>query len=88
MNAAPRTNTAAVISLVCGIASWVVLPFLAAIGAVVAGHIARSQIRKDPPQEGDGFAIAGLILGYLNLALALAAIALLVILVAVGINWH
>ena len=88
MNAAPRTNTAAIISLVCGIASWVALPFLAAIGAVVAGHIARAQIRKDPPQEGDGFAIAGLILGYLNLALALAAAALLVIIFAVGVNWH
>lgn len=88
MAAAPRTNTAAVISLVSGIASWVLLPFIAALVAVVTGHMARSQIRQDPPQDGDGYAVAGLILGYLNLALVLALFALLVILVVVGFRYQ
>ena len=88
MTATPRTNTAAVISLVSGIASWVLLPLVAALVAVVAGHMARSQIRQDPPQDGDGYAVAGLILGYLNLALVLAIFALLVILVVVGFQYQ
>jgi hypothetical protein len=77
MNAPARgTNTASVVSLACGIGAWVALPLVLAIAAIVAGHMARAQIRREP-QDGDGMALAGLILGYANLVVALlVAIAL------------
>jgi hypothetical protein len=62
---APRqTNALAITSLVCGICQipfW----FLAGIPAIICGHIARSQIRQTG-EDGDGMALAGLILGYLG----------------------
>ena len=73
------TNTNAVVALVAGIASWVLLPVLGAIVAVVVGHMARQQIRRDPYQAGDGMAVAGLVLGWIQIGLALLALVVLFI---------
>ena len=76
------TSTAAIVSLSFGIAGWVLLPLLAAIVAIVAGHMARAEIRRSQGAlQGDGLAIAGLILGYGNLLLMLAV----VLMIAVGV---
>jgi hypothetical protein len=66
MNAPMRqTSTLAIISLVAGILGWTLAPLLGSIGAVVCGHLARAEIRREPDRlEGDGFAIAGLVLGW------------------------
>ena len=71
-----RTSGTAIASLSFGVLSWVVLPFIGAILAVVLGHSARKEIGRAPPGtiEGDGMAIAGLILGWAHLALFLVAI--------------
>jgi hypothetical protein len=72
MNTPSRTtSTTAIVSLVFGIICWVAIPFIGAIVAIVCGHIARTEIRNAPPGSvnGDGMAVAGLILGYLHLAL-------------------
>jgi hypothetical protein len=73
MSAAPKpTSTYAILSLTFGVIAWLMAPLLGAIVAVVCGHLARAEIRRSPhPLEGDGMAIAGLILGYLQIALAL-----------------
>ena len=93
MNALPsahRTTSAlAVVSLVSGIAAWCMLPVVGAIGAIVCGHLARGEIRRAPDRlEGDGLAIAGLVLGYVQLAfgliVALFAIAALVLGLSIG----
>lgn len=82
----PRpTSTAAIVSLVSGIASWVMLPFLAAIVAIVAGHMARAEIRRSGA-EGDGLALAGMILGYANLVLSLLVLAVVFFGLA-GLGW-
>lgn len=63
---APRTSPLAVWSLVLGILS---LPcaVLAAIPAVICGHIALKNIRKSAgAQTGGGLAVAGLVMGYLG----------------------
>ncbi len=73
MNAPQRTSTAAVLSLVFGIASWIVLPLLGALVAIIAGHMARAEIRRERI-EGDAMALIGLILGYLNIGLTLLLI--------------
>ncbi|HEX7369012.1 MAG TPA: DUF4190 domain-containing protein [Rhodanobacteraceae bacterium] len=88
----PRTSSLAIISLVFGILAWVppILPFIGAIVAVVCGHAARSEIRRAPPGsiEGDGLALAGLILGWLQLAFAVLALVIVVLVVfgAIAIN--
>jgi hypothetical protein len=57
------TNGLAIGSLVCGILEFFTLG-LAAVPAVILGHLARGQIRRTG-EHGDGMAIAGLILGWM-----------------------
>ena len=78
MNAAyVRTSGPAVASLVFGVLTWVMLPFIGAVLAVVLGHVARGEIRRAAPGsvQGDGMALAGLVLGYTHLALVLLFLA-------------
>jgi hypothetical protein len=72
----PPTNGLALGSMICGIAEIFTLG-LAAIPAVILGHLARSQIRQTG-ERGDGMAVAGLVLGYL----AIAGWALVILLVS------
>lgn len=67
-----RTSTLAIVSLVAGILGWTLAPWLGSLVAIVTGHMARSEIRRDPQGvEGDGFAVAGLVLGWAMLAVSL-----------------
>lgn len=78
--ASPRqTSTMAIFSLIFGVLSWCMLPFIGAIVAIVCGHSARAEIRRAPPGsiEGDGMALAGLILGWVHLAFFILAILLI-----------
>ena len=72
-----RTSGTAVASLVFGVLTWVMLPFIGAVLAVVLGHVARGEIRPAAPGsvQGDGMALAGLVLGYTHLALVLLFLA-------------
>jgi hypothetical protein len=73
------TNTLAVVSLASGIISWFALPIIGGAVAVVAGHLAKSEIRRTG-ELGHTYATIGLILGYLHLAVvALIVVILLVI---------
>ena len=74
----PQTSTLAIISLVLGILGWVMLPLLASIGAIITGHMARAEIRRSQGQiSGDGLAIGGLVLGYLQIALLVIGVIML-----------
>lgn len=85
---AKKDSGLAIASLVCGIAAWVVFPFIAAIAAVVTGHLAKKEIRRSNNTiGGDGMALAGLLMGYIQLGLMLLAvifIMMIVLLVAPG----
>jgi hypothetical protein len=82
-----RTSATAILSLVFGILSWVALPFVGAIVAVVTGHVARAEIRRGGgAMDGDGMAVAGLVLGWANLALVLVGL-FLFLFVFGGIAW-
>ena len=75
MAATPPTSTAATVSLVCGVLAYVFLPVIGAIIAVVAGHMARKEIRNSGGQiGGSGMATAGLVLGYIQIALTVLTI--------------
>lgn len=87
--ASTNTNGMGIASFVCGIVG--LLGFcccpgiIASILAVVFGHIARGQIRRGQG-TGDGFALTGLILGYVGIGLALLGIT--ISLTANGLNWQ
>lgn len=94
MNTAyPRTSSLAVVSLIFGVLAYVFLPFVGALVAVICGHSARSEIRRAPTGaiEGDGMALAGLILGWIQIASAIIGI-IIIVLLAVGAiafsGWH
>lgn len=66
---AKENSTLAVVSLVSGILGWTLAPFIGSIVAVVTGHMARKEIRDNPAtKDGDGLAIAGLIMGWVSIA--------------------
>jgi phosphate/sulfate permease len=78
-----QTSSLAIISLVSGFASWFLLPVLGAIIAVITGHLAKKEIREsDGRLSGVEMANAGLVLGYIHLALTIVGICLVMILVA------
>lgn len=75
---AKPTSSTAIVSLVSGLLSWLLLPWLGALVAIISGHMARGEIRRSNGQmEGDGMAVAGLVLGYLQIGLTLAFVLLL-----------
>lgn len=75
----PRTAPIAICSLVLAILSFTCGWLFTAIPAVICGHIAWSKIRKSGGTlGGKNIAIAGLILGYIGLALGMMGIPLLV----------
>jgi hypothetical protein len=78
-----QTSSLAIVSLVSGIASWLVLPVLGALVAVITGHMARKEIRASEGRlTGMDMANAGMILGYVHLALSIVGICLVVLLFA------
>src|SRR5699024_6091306 len=64
----PPTNSLAVVGMVCSIFGVVSSVFLAGIGGIIMGHIARKQIRQIG-ERGEGTAIAALRVGYIGTAL-------------------
>lgn len=89
----PRTSSLAVISLVFEVLAYMLLPGIGAIVAVICGHSARSEIRGAPPGtiEGDSMALAGLVLGWIQIACAILALGFLFLVIAGAIalhGWH
>lgn len=74
------TNTLAVVSLVAGIAGYLLPhPFIAGLVAIFTGHAARRQIRQTG-EDGTTFALIGMILGYVHLALSILLVIGLIVL--------
>jgi hypothetical protein len=81
MNTTPkRTSTKAVVSAVAGLLGWTALPLLGTLVAIVAGHLARAEIRRDPESvEGDLWAVIGLVLGWGQVVLTVLSVLLVVL---------
>jgi hypothetical protein len=79
---AAKVNGVAIASLACGLAQFMFGP-RATIPAIVFGHVARHQIRRTG-EQGAGLALAGLILGWATVILAI----LLILGVAVSAGMH
>lgn len=81
----PEPKGLSIASLCCGVAAFVGLGFfvLPQIAAVILGHMA---LKREP--SGKGMAIAGLVLGYLGIALTILVIVLVAIGLAVGASTY
>ncbi|MEW6552925.1 MAG: DUF4190 domain-containing protein [Actinomycetota bacterium] len=72
-----RTDDLAVVSLVCALASFLILPILPAVAAIATGFVSRERIRDSGGMlGGSGFALAGILVGALNLLLVLGLVIL------------
>jgi Flp pilus assembly pilin Flp len=84
-----KTSTLALVSMICGIIA-IPTSFCYGIGlalalvAIICGHIARGQLAKNPMESGKGFALSGLICGYVSFALFLVAVVAISVLIALG----
>lgn len=74
------TNGLAIASLACGVGQ-VLFGILAGIPAIILGHMARRQIRQTG-EQGDGMALAGLILGYIGLVVTVLVVIFVIVAVA------
>jgi hypothetical protein len=76
------TNGLAIGSLVTSIAAFFVCGSIGIAGAIM-GHMARRQLRERN-EDGDGLALAGIIIGWIGFALSLVMILALVAFIAIN----
>lgn len=73
------TSTMATVSLISGILGFFILPLLASIIALITGYKARQETRSVPPTaSGDGMATAGIIMGWIQIALVVVGVCCLI----------
>ncbi|MBN1289037.1 MAG: DUF4190 domain-containing protein [Actinobacteria bacterium] len=80
-----ETEPMAIASLVLSIGGWMFCPFLFSILGVIFGYMARTKIRESGGRlQGDGIALAGIIIGWIGVGIVVAVVILFMILLAVG----
>ena len=80
--AVQRTSGYAIASLVLGIAGFFVIPLIPSVLAVVFGRRAKDEIRTNSSIGGDGLATAGVVLGWIGIALCALGVVILLLIVA------
>ena len=78
-----ETSGKAIASLVLGIGGFVILPLVLSILAIVFGRSAKREIAERPGLGGAGLATAGIVLGWIGVAMTVIAV-LFVVLVVVA----
>jgi hypothetical protein len=81
---AGETSGKAITSLVLGIGGFVIFPVVLSILAIVFGRSAKREIAERPGLGGAGLATAGIVLGWIGVALVVLAALLIALLVVVG----
>ena len=77
---APATSGWAIASLICAILGMSIL-------AIIFGYVGRNEIRNSGGRiTGDGLALAGLIIGWIEIALGVLAVALIILITIVAAN--
>lgn len=86
----PTTSTLATISLIAGILGFTVFPVLGGIVALFTGYAARKETRAVPPLGGDGLATAGIVMGWIQIGLAVISFCCFIayfVFVAGAVGW-
>ena len=79
------TNSLAEASLVLGILGLTLLPLVASIVGLVLGYVAMGQIDRSVGQQtGRGLAVAGIVLGWIGIAFAVAVLVLFFVALDLG----
>ena len=74
-----RTSVWAVVSLIMGIANFVGFGFFGAVIALITGYVAKNEIRDGNDLiEGERLASAGVILGWIGIAVSVLVVCLLI----------
>ncbi|MEV0889727.1 DUF4190 domain-containing protein [Promicromonospora sp. NPDC050262] len=81
---APPKNDLGVWSLVTGILSWILCPLVLGIVAIVTGNASHKAVREGLANN-PGSATAGLVLGWINVALTGAAVLVWIVFLVVGL---
>ncbi len=82
------SSTLAIISLIAGILGFTLFPLIASIVAVWTGYEARKETRSVPPRaSGDGMATAGIVMGWIQIALTVISVCLVIVYFVVIIGW-
>lgn len=77
---APRLGTWALVSMICGAVSIATFQSVLAILAIIFGFIGLNEVKKSQGTvEGRGFAIAGIVTGFISIGLTLLVIALYIL---------
>ncbi|HEU4784732.1 MAG TPA: DUF4190 domain-containing protein [Ktedonobacterales bacterium] len=80
MPPAPRLGTWALVSMICGAVSIATFQSVLAILAIIFGFIGLNEVKKSQGTvEGRGFAIAGIVTGFISIGLTLLVIALYIL---------
>lgn len=78
---AAKTNGLAIAALICGLVQFIGFGIFTGIPAIILGHMARRQVRQTG-EQGAGMAMAGLVLGYIGVALAIILVIVIIAAVA------
>ena len=74
------TSILAILSTISGAASFFVIPLIGAIAALITGYMAKTEIKKSNGMvEGEGFATAGIVMGWINIGLSLMVCCVIVL---------
>lgn len=77
-----QNSSMAVISLISGIASFFILPFLGAIAAIILGNLAKKEIAQSGGAlTGESLAQWGMILGWVNIGLSVIGFCLVMLVI-------
>ena len=69
------SSTLAIVSLVSAILGFTFVPVVGTIVALITGYMARNETRSIPPKaSGDGMATAGIIMGWIQVALLIIGV--------------
>lgn len=73
--AVPPTSTLAIVSVIAGVLGFSAVPVIGGIVALITGYLARKETKATPPTaSGDGLAVAGIIMGWIQVALVVVSI--------------
>jgi uncharacterized membrane protein len=79
-----EVSVLAVGSLIASILGLTVLPTVGSLIGLVLGYVARAEIHRTERLTGDGYARAGIILGWIGVVLGLLAFLLVILIIIFG----
>lgn len=83
----PQASSNAIVALVLAIASWFVLPVIAAIAALILASKATKEIRASNGWlTGEGMALAAKVISWINIAVSIVVVLIIVAIVIAAIG--